>query len=101
MRRVRQAAKLRAYHYTAVNKHMSCFGLGLVSGTVRNDVNVGVLEPVLAKLKLVQARAAGSAARCQLVQQPVEHVSAAWHVPVILLIAAKMSMPRMRVCRKC
>ena len=84
MRRVRQVAKLRAYHYTAQTrpekKHMSRFGLDLISGTVRNNVDAGVLEPVLAKIKIIQARAAGSAARCQLVQQPVGHAPAAWLV---------------------
>ncbi|KAK9846280.1 hypothetical protein WJX81_000900 [Elliptochloris bilobata] len=51
-------AKLRAYHYTAQTrpekKHMSRFGLDLINGTVRNNVEAGVLEPVLAKIKIIQ-----------------------------------------------
>lgn len=61
-----QVAKLRAYHFTAQTRpekaHMKRFGLDLVSGAVRNNVDAGVLEPVLAKIKIIQARAAGSAA---------------------------------------
>jgi len=55
-----QVAKLRAYHYTAQTrpekKHMSRFGLDLINGAVRNNVDAGVLEPVLAKIKIIQAR---------------------------------------------
>ncbi len=64
-RRRAQVAKLRAYHYTAQTrpekKHMSRFGLDLVGGAVRNNVDAGVLEPVLAKIKIIQARDANPA----------------------------------------
>ena len=35
-------------------KKMAEFGLDLVNGVVRNNVEAGVLEPVLAKTKIVQ-----------------------------------------------
>ncbi|DBA65756.1 hypothetical protein WJX79_009860 [Trebouxia sp. C0005] len=51
-------AKLRAYHYTAQTrpekKHLAQFGLDLIKGEVRNNVQAGVLEPVLAKTKIIQ-----------------------------------------------
>ena len=51
-------AKLRAYHYTAQSKpekaHLASSGLDLVAGTIRNNVEAGVLEPALAKLKIIQ-----------------------------------------------
>jgi len=42
---------------------MSRFGLDLVGGAVRNNVDAGVLEPVLAKIKIIQARDANPAGR--------------------------------------
>jgi T-complex protein 1 subunit alpha len=51
-------AKLRAYHYTAQTKpdkaHLARSGLDLEAGVVRNNVDAGVLEPALAKLKIIQ-----------------------------------------------
>jgi T-complex protein 1 subunit alpha len=54
-------AKLRAYHYTAQLRdadkrkpHLSQFGLDLVNGVVRNNVEAGVLEPALSKVKMIQ-----------------------------------------------
>jgi len=51
-------AKLRAYHYTAQTKpdkaRMSEYGLDLVAGVVKNNVEAGVLEPALSKLKILQ-----------------------------------------------
>lgn len=51
-------AKLRAYHYTAQTKpdkqHLAQCGLDLVAGVVRNNVEAGVVEPSLSKLKIVQ-----------------------------------------------
>ena len=51
-------AKLRAYHYTAQSKpekkHLSNFGLDLEHGSIRDNVAAGVLEPVLAKTKIIQ-----------------------------------------------
>ena len=35
-------------------KHLSQFGLDLINGEVRNNVQAGVLEPTLAKTKIVQ-----------------------------------------------
>jgi len=53
-----QVAKLRAYHYTAQTKPekagLSRYGLDLIKGTLRNNVEAGVLEPVLSKLKIIQ-----------------------------------------------
>ncbi|KFM28521.1 T-complex protein 1 subunit alpha [Auxenochlorella protothecoides] len=46
-------AKLRAYHFTA-QKHLAKFGLDLIEGTVRDNVDAGVLEPALSKLKIIQ-----------------------------------------------
>jgi hypothetical protein len=42
---------------------MSRFGLDLVGGAVRNNVDAGVLEPVLAKIKIIQARAPAAPGR--------------------------------------
>ena len=51
-------AKLRAYHYTAQNKkekqHLAKYGLDLLQGSIRDNVAAGVLEPVLAKTKIIQ-----------------------------------------------
>jgi len=51
-------AKLRAYHHTAQAKpdkrHMAQYGLDLVAGVVRNNIDAGVLEPALSKLKILQ-----------------------------------------------
>mmetsp|Transcript_20342 Transcript_20342/g.24389 ORF Transcript_20342/g.24389 Transcript_20342/m.24389 type:complete len:542 (+) Transcript_20342:99-1724(+) len=51
-------AKLRAYHHTAQTKpnkqHLAGFGLDLVNGVVRNNLECGVLEPSLSKLKSIQ-----------------------------------------------
>ena len=53
-----QVAKLRAYHYTAQTKlekaGLARYGLDLIKGALRNNVEAGVLEPVLAKLKIIQ-----------------------------------------------
>ncbi len=55
-----QVAKLRAYHYTAQSvpekAGLAQYGLDLVKGTLRNNVEAGVIEPVLAKTKILQAR---------------------------------------------
>jgi T-complex protein 1 subunit alpha len=51
-------AKLRAYHYTAQTKPekaaLARYGLDLVKGVLRNNVEAGVIEPVLAKVKIIQ-----------------------------------------------
>lgn len=51
-------AKLRAYHHTAQTKpdkkHLSGYGLDLVNGVVRNNVEAGVLEPAMSKVKMIQ-----------------------------------------------
>jgi len=51
-------AKLRAYHHTAqtnpAKKHLSGFGLDLVNGVVRNNIEEGVLEPAMSKIKSIQ-----------------------------------------------
>lgn len=54
-------AKLRAYHYTSQLKdaerrkpQLSQYGLDLVNGTVRNNVEAGVLEPAISKVKMIQ-----------------------------------------------
>lgn len=51
-------------------KHLAQFGLDLIKGEVRNNVQAGVLEPVLAKTKIIQVNVtinslAGLAAVCQ------------------------------------
>lgn len=38
-------------------KHLAQFGLDLIKGEVRNNVQAGVLEPVLAKTKIIQVHA--------------------------------------------
>ena len=35
-------------------KHLAQFGLDLINGEVRNNVQAGVLEPTLAKTKIIQ-----------------------------------------------
>ncbi|KAM7260865.1 hypothetical protein ACFE04_026340 [Oxalis oulophora] len=51
-------AKLRAYHHTAQTKadkkHLSSMGLDLSKGTVRNNLEAGVLEPAMSKIKIIQ-----------------------------------------------
>ncbi|KAF3795207.1 T-complex protein 1 subunit alpha [Nymphaea thermarum] len=51
-------AKLRAYHHTAQTKaekqHLSSMGLELSKGTVRNNLDAGVLEPAMSKVKIIQ-----------------------------------------------
>ena len=53
-----QVAALRAYHYKAQTQSdkavMAQYGLDLVEGKVRNNVEAGVLEPALSKLKMIQ-----------------------------------------------
>ncbi len=55
-----QVSKLRAYHYTAQTKPekagLSRYGLDLIKGQLRNNVEAGVLEPALAKVKIIQVR---------------------------------------------
>ena len=50
-------AKLRAYHNSAQSKpdkqHLAHFGLDLVNGVVRNNVEAGVIEPALIKSKII------------------------------------------------
>ena len=51
-------AKLRAYHFTAQTKPdkaaLAHSGLDLVKGCVRNNVEAGVLESSLSKIKMIQ-----------------------------------------------
>ncbi|GLI64007.1 hypothetical protein VaNZ11_007161 [Volvox africanus] len=51
-------AALRAYHYKAQTQpdQATCaqFGLDLVEGKLRNNVEAGVLEPAMSKLKMIQ-----------------------------------------------
>ncbi|GBG76507.1 hypothetical protein CBR_g22255 [Chara braunii] len=51
-------AKLRAYHHTAQTKpdkqHFSGMGLDLIEGVVRSNIDAGVLEPVMSKVKILQ-----------------------------------------------
>jgi T-complex protein 1 subunit alpha len=51
-------AKLRAYHHAARKSsdkaHLAEYGLDLVQGVTRNNVEAGVLEPMLAKIKIIQ-----------------------------------------------
>ncbi|KAM7276740.1 hypothetical protein ACFE04_018606 [Oxalis oulophora] len=51
-------AKLRAYHHTAQTKadkkHLSSMGLDLIKGAVRNNLEAGVLEPAMSKVKILQ-----------------------------------------------
>ncbi|MED6137379.1 T-complex protein 1 subunit alpha [Stylosanthes scabra] len=51
-------AKLRAYHHTAQTKadkkHLSSMGLDLAEGKVRNNLEAGVIEPAMSKIKIIQ-----------------------------------------------
>ncbi|XP_021907913.1 T-complex protein 1 subunit alpha [Carica papaya] len=51
-------AKLRAYHHTAQmkaeKKHLSSMGLDLTNGTIRNNLEAGVIEPAMSKVKIIQ-----------------------------------------------
>ncbi|CAK7347836.1 unnamed protein product [Dovyalis caffra] len=51
-------AKLRAYHHTAQTKadkkQLSSMGLDLSKGTVRNNLEAGVIEPAMSKVKIIQ-----------------------------------------------
>lgn len=51
-------AKLRAYHHAAQTKpdkkHLSGYGLDLVKGELKDNLNMGVLEPALSKVKSIQ-----------------------------------------------
>ncbi|OEL36487.1 T-complex protein 1 subunit alpha [Dichanthelium oligosanthes] len=51
-------AKLRAYHHTAQTKadkqHFSSMGLDLSKGIIRNNLEYGVIEPALSKVKIIQ-----------------------------------------------
>ncbi|KAG6607133.1 T-complex protein 1 subunit alpha [Cucurbita moschata] len=51
-------AKLRAYHHTAQTKadkkHLSSMGLDLSNGTIRNNLEAGVIEPAMSKVKIIQ-----------------------------------------------
>ncbi|KAK3027708.1 hypothetical protein RJ639_042215 [Escallonia herrerae] len=51
-------AKLRAYHHTAQTKadkkHLSSMGLDLSNGVVRNNLEAGVIEPAMSKVKILQ-----------------------------------------------
>ncbi|KDP28811.1 hypothetical protein JCGZ_14582 [Jatropha curcas] len=51
-------AKLRAYHHTAQTKaekkHLSSMGLDLSKGIVRNNLEAGVIEPAMSKVKIIQ-----------------------------------------------
>ncbi|CAL5398085.1 unnamed protein product [Camellia sinensis] len=51
-------AKLRAYHHTAQTKadkkHLSSMGLDLSKGVVRNNLEAGVIEPAMSKVKIIQ-----------------------------------------------
>ncbi|XP_022020120.1 T-complex protein 1 subunit alpha [Helianthus annuus] len=51
-------AKLRAYHHTAQTKadkkHLSSMGLDLINGTVRNNLEAGVIEPAMSRVKILQ-----------------------------------------------
>lgn len=57
-------SRLASFHYTAQTrpekKHFALYGLDLVAGAVRNNVDAGVLEPVLSKVKMVQVSITGS-----------------------------------------
>ncbi|KAJ4981143.1 hypothetical protein NE237_031980 [Protea cynaroides] len=51
-------AKLRAYHHTAQTKadkqHLSSMGLDLSKGAIRNNLEAGVIEPAMSKVKILQ-----------------------------------------------
>ncbi|CAH9096759.1 unnamed protein product [Cuscuta europaea] len=50
--------KLRAHHRDAQTladkKHWSSMGLDLVKGTIRNNLEAGVIEPAMSKVKIIQ-----------------------------------------------
>lgn len=60
-----QVAALRALHYksqTVESEAKLCqMGLDLVEGRVRNNVEAGVLEPAMSKIKMIQVRRSGGA----------------------------------------
>mmetsp|Transcript_31713 Transcript_31713/g.51162 ORF Transcript_31713/g.51162 Transcript_31713/m.51162 type:complete len:545 (+) Transcript_31713:37-1671(+) len=51
-------AKLRAYHNTAqtdsTKRYLSLYGLDLTNGKVRNNLEAGVIEPAMSKVKCIQ-----------------------------------------------
>ncbi|XP_020216066.1 T-complex protein 1 subunit alpha [Cajanus cajan] len=51
-------AKLRAYHHSAQTKadkkHLSSMGLDLSEGKIRNNLDAGVIEPAMSKVKIIQ-----------------------------------------------
>ncbi|KNA09085.1 hypothetical protein SOVF_156560 isoform B [Spinacia oleracea] len=51
-------AKLQAYHHAAQTKtekqHFSSTGLDLLKGTLRNNLEAGVVEPAMSKVKIIQ-----------------------------------------------
>jgi T-complex protein 1 subunit alpha len=51
-------AKLRAYHHMAQTKadkqHYSGMGLDLAQGIIRNNLECGVIEPAMSKVKIIQ-----------------------------------------------
>ncbi|KAF5732908.1 T-complex protein 1 alpha subunit [Tripterygium wilfordii] len=51
-------AKLRAYHHhaqtNADKRHFSSMGLDLSKGIVRNNLEAGVIEPAMSKVKIIQ-----------------------------------------------
>ncbi|TMW97478.1 hypothetical protein EJD97_005409 [Solanum chilense] len=51
-------SKLRSCHYLAQTKadkkHLSSMGLDLLKGTVRNNLEAGVIEPAMSKVKIIQ-----------------------------------------------
>ncbi|KAG5626968.1 hypothetical protein H5410_012186, partial [Solanum commersonii] len=54
-------SKLRSCHYLAQTKadkkHLSSMGLDLSKGTVRNNLEAGVIEPAMSKVKIIQKAA--------------------------------------------
>ncbi|XP_020082712.1 T-complex protein 1 subunit alpha isoform X1 [Ananas comosus] len=51
-------AMLRAYHHASQTKadkqHLSSMGLDLLKGTIRNNLEAGVIEPAMSKVKIIQ-----------------------------------------------
>ncbi|KAK6918609.1 Chaperonin Cpn60/GroEL/TCP-1 family [Dillenia turbinata] len=51
-------AKLRSYHHVAQTKtdkkRLSSMGLDLEKGTVRNNLEAGIIEPAMSKVKIIQ-----------------------------------------------
>ncbi|OAY66181.1 T-complex protein 1 subunit alpha [Ananas comosus] len=51
-------AMLRAYHHASQTKadkqHLSSIGLDLLKGTIRNNLEAGVIEPAMSKVKIIQ-----------------------------------------------